>query len=204
MPGPGMKLFQAIEKELGRPEIIAEDLGFLTESVLQMLKESGFPGMKVLQFAFDPSGESVYLPHRYSENCVVYTGTHDNDTTRGWYRTLDKESRDFAKEYMGVSRLDDDTLTWDFMRLAMGSAAQLCVTPIQDILGIDGSGRINMPSTLGGNWTWQMEKGAFDKKIVHKLYRMTQLYGRLNEQIKKQPEPGMENLKCKEKKSRKE
>jgi len=199
MPGPGMKLFQAIEKELGRPEIIAEDLGFLTESVLQMLKESGFPGMKVLQFAFDPSGESVYLPHRYSENCVVYTGTHDNDTTRGWYRTLDKESRDFAKEYMGVSRLDDDTLTWDFMRLAMGSAAQLCVTPIQDILGIDGSGRINMPSTLGGNWTWQMEKGAFDKKIVHKLYRMTQLYGRLNEQIKKQPEPGMENLKCKEK-----
>ena len=164
-----------------------------------MLKESGFPGMKVLQFAFDPSGESVYLPHRYSENCVVYTGTHDNDTTRGWYRTLDKESRDFAKEYMGVSRLDDDTLTWDFMRLAMGSAAQLCVTPIQDILGIDGSGRINMPSTLGGNWTWQMEKGAFDKKIVHKLYRMTQLYGRLNEQIKKQPEPGMENLKCKEK-----
>lgn len=199
MPGPGMKLFQAIEKELGRPEIIAEDLGFLTESVLQMLKESGFPGMKVLQFAFDPSGESVYLPHRYSENCVVYTGTHDNDTTRGWYRTLDKESRDFAKEYMGVSRLDDDTLTWDFMRLAMGSAAQLCMTPIQDILGIDGSGRINMPSTLGGNWTWQMEKGAFDKKIVHKLYRMTQLYGRLNEQIKKQPEPGMENLKCKEK-----
>lgn len=199
MTGPGMKLFQAIEKELGRPEIIAEDLGFLTESVLQMLKESGFPGMKVLQFAFDPSGESVYLPHRYSENCVVYTGTHDNDTTRGWYRTLDKESRDFAKEYMGVSRLDDDTLTWDFMRLAMGSAAQLCVTPIQDILGIDGSGRINMPSTLGGNWTWQMEKGAFDKKIVHKLYRMTQLYGRLNEQIKKQPEPGMENLKCKEK-----
>ena len=204
MPGPGMKLFQAIEKELGRPEIIAEDLGFLTESVLQMLKESGFPGMKVLQFAFDPSGESVYLPHRYSENCVVYTGTHDNDTTRGWYRTLDKESRDFAKEYMGVSRLDDDTLTWDFMRLAMGSAAQLCMTPIQDILGIDGSGRINMPSTLGGNWTWQMEKGAFDKKIVHKLYRMTQLYGRLNEQIKKQPEPGMENLKCKEKKNRKE
>ena len=125
--------------------------------------DSENPGMKVLQFAFDPSGESVYLPHRYSENCVVYTGTHDNDTTRGWYRTLDKESRDFAKEYMGVSRLDDDTLTWDFMRLAMGSAAQLCVTPIQDILGIDGSGRINMPSTLGGNWTWQMEKGAFDK-----------------------------------------
>ena len=108
---------QAIEKELGRPEIIAEDLGFLTESVLQMLKESGFPGMKVLQFAFDPSGESVYLPHRYSENCVVYTGTHDNDTTRGWYRTLDKESRDFAKEYMGVSRLDDDTLTWDLCGL---------------------------------------------------------------------------------------
>ena len=197
--GPGMDIFRTVKETLGDVKIIAEDLGFLTDSVIRMVEESGYPGMKVLQFAFDPSGESVYLPHRYSENCVVYTGTHDNDTTRGWYRTLDKESRDFAKEYMGVSRLDDDTLTWDFMRLAMGSAAQLCVTPIQDILGIDGSGRINMPSTLGGNWTWQMEKGAFDKKIVHKLYRMTQLYGRLNEQIKKQPEPGMENLKCKEK-----
>ena len=197
--GPGIELFRAVEQALGKREIIAEDLGYMSDTVRKLVRDSGFPGMKVLQFAFDPSGESVYLPHRYSENCVVYTGTHDNDTTRGWYRTLDKESRDFAKEYMGVSRLDDDTLTWDFMRLAMGSAAQLCVTPIQDILGIDGSGRINMPSTLGGNWTWQMEKGAFDKKIVHKLYRMTQLYGRLNEQIKKQPEPGMENLKCKEK-----
>ena len=197
--GPGIDLFRKVEQALGWKQVIAEDLGYVTDSVRQLVHDSGFPGMKVLQFAFDPSGESVYLPHRYSENCVVYTGTHDNDTTRGWYRTLDKESRDFAKEYMGVSRLDDDTLTWDFMRLAMGSAAQLCVTPIQDILGIDGSGRINMPSTLGGNWTWQMEKGAFDKKIVHKLYRMTQLYGRLNEQIKKQPEPGMENLKCKEK-----
>ena len=197
--GPGIDLFRKVEQALGWKQVIAEDLGYVTDSVRQLVHDSGFPGMKVLQFAFDPSGESVYLPHRYSENCVVYTGTHDNDTTRGWYRTLDKESRDFAKEYMGVSRLDDDTLTWDFMRLAMGSAAQLCVTPIQDILGIDGSGRINMPSTLGGNWTWQMEKGAFDKKIVHKLYRMTQLYGRLNEQIKTQPEPGMENLKCKEK-----
>ena len=197
--GPGIDLFRKVEQALGWKQVIAEDLGYVTDSVRQLVHDSGFPGMKVLQFAFDPSGESVYLPHRYSENCVVYTGTHDNDTTRGWYRTLDKESRDFAKEYMGVSRLDDDTLTWDFMRLAMGSAAQLCMTPIQDILGIDGSGRINMPSTLGGNWTWQMEKGAFDKKIVHKLYRMTQLYGRLNEQIKKQPEPGMENLKCKEK-----
>ena len=200
--GPGIDLFRKIEQALGWKQVIAEDLGYMTDSVRHLVYESGFPGMKVLEFAFDSRDSgcaSDYLPHNYEKNCVVYTGTHDNDTTRGWYRTLDKESRDFAKEYMGVSRLDDDTLTWDFMRLAMGSAAQLCVTPIQDILGIDGSGRINMPSTLGGNWTWQMEKGAFDKKIVHKLYRMTQLYGRLNEQIKKQPEPGMENLKCKEK-----
>ena len=99
MPGPGMDLFHTIEERLGKLNIIAEDLGFLTESVLQMLSDSGFPGMKVVQFAFDPNGGSTYLPHNYPENSVVYTGTHDNDTTRGWYHSTDKATRDFAKEY---------------------------------------------------------------------------------------------------------
>ena len=179
MPGPGMDLFRTIEEKLGKLNIIAEDLGFLTESVLQMLSDSGFPGMKVIQFAFDPNGGSAYLPHNYPKNSVVYTGTHDNDTTRGWYHSTDKATRDFAKEYMNAQRLDEDDLAWDFIRLAMSSKANLCVTPMQDLLNLDGKARINVPSTLGGNWTWRMEKGQFDEETVKRLKRMTWLYERL-------------------------
>ena len=185
MPGPGMDLFHTIEERLGKLNIIAEDLGFLTESVLQMLSDSRFPGMKVVQFAFDPNGGSTYLPHNYPENSVVYTGTHDNDTTRGWYHSTDKATRDFAKEYMNAQRLDEDDLAWDFIRLAMSSKANLCVTPMQDLLNLDGKARINVPSTLGGNWTWRMEKGQFDEKAVERLKRMTWLYERLPEKENK-------------------
>ena len=181
MPGPGMDFFYTIEERLGKMNIIAEDLGFLTESVLQMLSASGFPGMKVVQFAFDPNGGSAYLPHNYPENSVVYTGTHDNDTTRGWYHSTDKATRDFAKEYINTQRLDADDLAWDFIRLAMSSIARLCITPMQDLLNLDGKARINVPSTLGGNWTWRMEKGKFDEKTVERLKRMTWLYERLPE-----------------------
>ena len=185
MPGPGMDLFHTIEERLGKLNIIAEDLGFLTESVLQMLSDSGFPGMKVVQFAFDPNGGSAYLPHNYPENSVVYTGTHDNDTTRGWYHSTDKATRDFAKEYMNAQRLDEDDLAWDFIRLAMSSKANLCVTPMQDLLNLDGKARINVPSTLGGNWTWRMEKGQFDEETVKRLKRMTWLYERLPREVEK-------------------
>ena len=181
MPGPGMDFFYTIEERLGKMNIIAEDLGFLTESVLQMLSASGFPGMKVVQFAFDPNGGSAYLPHNYPENSVVYTGTHDNDTTRGWYHSTDKATRDFAKEYINTQRLDADDLAWDFIRLAMSSIARLCITPMQDLLNLDGKARINVPSTLGGNWTWRMENGKFDEKTVERLKRMTWLYERLPE-----------------------
>lgn len=185
MPGPGMDLFRTIEEKLGKLNIIAEDLGFLTESVLQMLSDSGFPGMKVIQFAFDPNGGSAYLPHNYPENSVVYTGTHDNDTTRGWYHSTDKATRDFAKEYMNAQRLDEDDLAWDFIRLAMSSKANLCVTPMQDLLNLDGKARINVPSTLGGNWTWRIEKGQFDEETVKRLKRMTWLYERLPREVEK-------------------
>ena len=185
IPGPGMDFFNTIEEKLGKLNIIAEDLGFLTESVLQMLSDSGFPGMKVVQFAFDPNGGSAYLPHNYPENSVVYTGTHDNDTTRGWYHSTDKATRDFAKEYMNAQRLDEDDLAWDFIRLAMSSKANLCVTPMQDLLNLDGKARINVPSTLGGNWTWRMEKGQFDEETVKRLKRMTWLYERLPREVEK-------------------
>ena len=186
MPGPGMDFFYTIEERLGKLNIIAEDLGFLTESVLQMLSASGFPGMKVVQFAFDSNGGSAYLPHNYPENSVVYTGTHDNETTRGWYHSTDKATRDFAKEYINTQRLDEDDLAWDFIHLAMSSIARLCITPMQDLLNLDGEARINVPSTLGGNWTWRMEKGKFDEKTVERLKRMTWLYERLPEKDEKE------------------
>ena len=179
MPGPGMDLFRAIEEKLGRPEIIAEDLGFLTPSVLQLLKDSGFPGMKVLQFAFDARESSNYLPHTYPTNCVDYTGTHDNDTTRGWYHAVGKYARDFAKEYMCKPRMDEDTLAGDFICLAMGSVADLCVIPMQDYLGLGSEARINIPSTLGGNWVWRMKEGQFDEETAEEILRVTRLYGRI-------------------------
>ena len=179
MPGPGMDLFNAIEAKLGRPAIIAEDLGFLTPSVHKLLQDSGFPGMKVLQFAFDARESSNYLPHTYPANCVVYTGTHDNDTTRGWYHEVGRNAREFAKEYMCKPRLDEDSLAGDFIAMAMSSVADLCVIPMQDYLGLGSEARINIPSTLGGNWVWRMKKGQFNEETVKEVERVTRLYGRL-------------------------
>ena len=179
MPGPGIELFRTLEEKIGRKRIIAEDLGFLTPSVIQLLKESGYPGMKVLQFAFDSREDSNYLPHTYTRNCVVYTGTHDNDTTKGWYHTAAGSTRQFAKEYMYKPRLDEDTLAGDFIAMAMGSAADLCIVPMQDYLGLGSDARINTPSTLGGNWEWRMKPGEPDEGTVREMERMTKIYGRL-------------------------
>ena len=179
LPGPGLELFQAVEAKIGGKRIIAEDLGFLTPSVMQLLKDSGFPGMKVLQFAFDSREESNYLPHTYPRNCVVYTGTHDNDTTKGWYHTAGKSTRQFAKEYMYKPRLDEDTLAEDFIAMAMGSVADLCIVPMQDYLGLGSDARINTPSTLGGNWEWRMKPGTPDEETVQEMARMTRVYGRM-------------------------
>lgn len=178
-PGPGTELFRAVEEKLGRPEIIAEDLGYLTQSVIQMLEDCGFPGMKVLQFAFDAREASNYLPHTYTQNCVVYTGTHDNDTTKGWYRDVGRTARDFAKEYMCKPRLDADTLTYDFIAMAMSSVANLCVIPVPDYLGLGSEARINTPSTLGGNWVWRMKEGAITEEMVKDIARITKMYGRM-------------------------
>lgn len=179
MPGPGMDLFRKLEEKLGKKAIIAEDLGFLTEEVHRLLHESGFPGMKVIQFAFDSRESANYLPHTYTPNCVVYTGTHDNTTTRDWYHTASRECRKFAKEYMRKNALDEDSLAWDFAALAMSSVADLCIIPIQDYLNIDGQGRINHPSTLGGNWSWRLKKWQVTDEVLDEMYQMTKLYGRL-------------------------
>lgn len=176
--GPGMELFHAVKKELGDLPIIAEDLGFLTDSVRELLRASGYPGMKVLQFAFDSREESDYLPHNYERNCVVYTGTHDNDTLRGWYEALAPEDKEMALTYLNDRGTDEREIHWDYICLAMRSVADTCIIPMQDILGLGREGRINTPSTLGGNWVWRMKEGAFTPVLAGKMRKLTEVYGR--------------------------
>ena len=176
--GPGMDLFNTVKEKLGELDIIAEDLGFLTESVFQLLKDSGYPGMKVLQFAFDPSEDSDYLTYKYQRNCVVYTGTHDNDTTAGWFEKLSDGDKEVALRYMNSFYTPKEEQHWDLIALAMRSTADTCIIPVQDFLGLGSEARINMPSTLGNNWKWRMTKGAFSEELKEKIRRMTKLYGR--------------------------
>ena len=136
MPGPGMDLFLKMKETLGDLPIIAEDLGFLTDTVRQLLKDSGYPGMKVLEFAFVAGEDSDYLPHNYDKNCVVYTGTHDNDTLQGWYQTLSEEDKEMTKEYRNNPFTPDEEVHWDFISLAMRSVADTCIIPVQDYLGL--------------------------------------------------------------------
>ena len=178
MPGPGMDLFRTIEEKLGKLNIIAEDLGFLTESVLQMLSDSGFPGMKVIQFAFDSREDSDYLPHNYHPNCVVYTGTHDNDTLQGWYQALKEEDKEMALEYIGNRFTPEADIHWDYIRLAMRSVADTCIIPVQDYLGLGCEARINTPSTLGGNWIWRSDADSFTDNLAAKIKKITQLCAR--------------------------
>lgn len=178
-PGPGYALFAAMKKALGEREVIAEDLGFLTPSVLKLVKKSGYPGMKVLQFAFDSREESDYLPHNYDHNCVVYTGTHDNDTVLGWYQKLEKSDKALCDRYLNLADCKGKDIPWEFIRAAFASVADLAVIPMQDYLGLGEEARINIPSTLGGNWQWRMKKGSFTKELAKKMRSMTDLYGRL-------------------------
>ena len=140
--------------------------------------------MKVLQFAFDSREESDYLPHNYTKNCVVYTGTHDNDTTRGWYKTLKRADKKFCDEYLHLSRGDKKEVQWEFVRAAYASVADLAVIPMQDFLGLGAEARINTPSTLGDNWKWRMKPGAFTEELAEQMKAMAKLYGRLAKEKK--------------------
>lgn len=175
--GPGMDLFCALEKKLGKLPIIVEDLGYLTPSVRQLLKDSGFPGMKVIQFAFDSREDSDYLPHNYPKNCVVYTGTHDNDTCMGWMKTAPAESVQFAKEYLNLT--EEEGYNWGLMRAAWSSVADMAIVPLQDLLGLGAEARINTPSTLGNNWKWRATADQITDELAEKLYRKTAMYARL-------------------------
>lgn len=176
--GPGIALFEKMREVFGEVNIIAEDLGFLTPSVYKLLEDTGFPGMKVLQFAFSTNERSSYLPYFYGHNCIVYTGTHDNDTTRGWYETMDEDERQFTEDYMDNKTTPANEISWDFIRLASSSTADLSVIPLQDYLCVGKEGRINTPSTLGGNWTWRMKRGQFTPEIIYRCRNLNAVYGR--------------------------
>lgn len=175
-PGPGLPFIRALRREYGKGQIIAEDLGYLTPAVRKLLRASGYPGMKILQFAFDSREESDYLPHRYGRNCVVYTGTHDNDTVQGWMRSAPRADVRFACEYLHVT--DRRQAHWAFARAALSSVADLAVVPMQDYLGLGGEARVNTPSTLGGNWCWRMAQGAASAELAARIARMVKIYGR--------------------------
>ena len=176
--GPGYEFFQTLQRHFGKLDIIAEDLGLLTPSVKKLVQDTGFPGMKVLEFAFDDTEDSDYLIHKYTENCVVYTGTHDNDTLQGWYASLDPQLKKFAVNYLGNKWTPEKEIHWDYIRLALQSAAKLAIIPVQDYLGMGTEARINEPSTLGKNWRWRMKQEDLTKEIVEKCRKMARWYGR--------------------------
>lgn len=173
--GPGIKLFNAIKDDLGDIDIIAEDLGYLTEEVISFREETGFPGMKVLQFAFDTREESDYLPHNYEKNCIVYTGTHDNDTVDGWFENANIDDVKHAIKYFN---LKEEEHNWGFIRGAWSSVANVAIAQIQDFLGLGSKARMNIPSTLGGNWLWRLKKDELDYELAERIYQITKLYGR--------------------------
>lgn len=177
--GPGIDIFNKMRARFGTLDIIAEDLGYLTPSVLELVAESGFPGMKVLEFAFDDSQDSAYLPHKYQENCVVYTGTHDNNTLQGWYPAMNPSDRDFSVDYIGNAWTPRCEVHWDFIRLALASKARLAVIPVQDYLGLGEWARVNEPSTLGKNWRWRLSAADLEEGLLDRCRMMAKWYGRV-------------------------
>ena len=181
--GPGMDLFNTIKRELGDRGVIAEDLGLLTDGVRQLVKDSGFPNMKVIQFAFDAAdigGANDYLPHNYNNNCVVYTGTHDNEAIAGWFAGLDKANKDHVRTYL---RDFDTANKWMYKKmidLAMMSAANTCIIPVQDWLGLDNSSRMNTPGTVEVNWSWRLQPGQITEELCEEVRNVSKRYGRAN------------------------
>ena len=179
--GPGMNFVNALKNGLPQVKFIAEDLGFLTQEVLDLRDESGYPGMKVLEFAFDSREPSDYLPHTYTQNTVCYTGTHDNMTMRQWFETASPEAVAYAREYM---HLDDyEGLVWGTIRTAMSSVSDMCIIQLPDYLNLGGEARMNFPGTLSdANWTWRVSGHMVNDGLARAIYNLTALYGRLPEE----------------------
>jgi len=184
VPGPRAAVFEAIERALGKLPILAEDLGVITPEVIELRERFGFPGMKILQFAFDEEAlhasfgdytHNPFLPHNYAPGFVVYTGTHDNDTALGWFRSCSPEERQKAMDYLGC---DEQAFHWTLIRAAMASVADIAMVPLQDVLGLGSEARMNLPGTIGDNWTWRYEDGALTEELAAGLADMVKLYER--------------------------
>lgn len=174
---PGAQLFETLNQELGRLPILAEDLGIITPEVEALRDQFGFPGMKILHFAFGSGPNNPYLPHNCPRNCLVYTGTHDNDTTVGWFAALSSDERQTVEAYIGG--LSDDGIHWDLIRVALRTVANQVIIPVQDLLGLGSESRMNFPSTAGGNWMWRYGEGDLTDEIRDRLLHLTQIYNRV-------------------------
>lgn len=174
----GDELFTVITENLGKNlPIIAEDLGVITPDVVELRDKFGFPGMKVLQFAFNNWQDNDYLPHNYNVNSVVYTGTHDNETTVGWFKTLSDDDKSYVMKYIGVK--SDKEIHWGMIKLAISSSAVFSIIPMQDVLGLGSEARMNRPGVAYGNWSWRVRKEQITKKISERLYELSRLYSRI-------------------------
>ena len=174
--GPNASLFQALKASLGKLPFIAEDLGYITREVNDLRKSLDIPGMKILQFGFGNKGAHVYLPHRYGTDCVVYTGTHDNDTVVGWWNTsATDEEKLLAVSYLGIA---EDGVHWAFIRAALASVANLALVPAQDVLGLDSNARMNVPSETVGSWAWRLRAGALTKELAEKMAQLVEITDR--------------------------
>lgn len=180
VPGPGADLFDAImadlKEHLGTDDlpIIAEDLGVITSDVVELRDRYNLPGMKILQFGFS-GPDNPFLPHHYVNNCVAYSGTHDNDTTRGWFESAADHERDFARRYLSV---DGSVFAWDLIRTVWASAAAFAIAPMQDFLNLGTEARMNFPSKLGGNWEWRMSEADMSDELLNRLRELNYLYSR--------------------------
>lgn len=176
--GVGIDLFAQIKKELGEMPIIAEDLGYVTDTVKKLLEDTGYPGMKVLQFAFDSREAGCYMPYKYPTNSVVYTGTHDNDTIVGWYQNIREEDRKIAQAYLNNADAPKEKIPWDYICCALSCVADTCIIPVQDYLGLGSGARINTPSVASGNWKWRMKQDAFSGELCERIRFLAEIYGR--------------------------
>lgn len=173
---PGEELFEAVEKAIGKPAVIAEDLGFIDDGVRELIKKTGFPGMKILQFAFDSRDGGDYLPHNYTKNCVAYIGTHDNDTLAGWLASAPEKDVAYAAEYLRLNEAEG--YVDGFVKSALASVADTVILTMQDLLSLGTQARMNTPSTVSENWQWRALKSDFSADLAEKLNRLTKLYGR--------------------------
>lgn len=176
MPAPGRDLLQAVKDQLGDLPIIAEDLGVITPDVIELRDGFGFPGMKILQFAFDSEEENDFLPHTYQRNCIVYTGTHDNDTTLGWYVSSKEKDKQILRDYFNP---DERDISWSFIKLAWSSVADLAIIPLQDVLRLGSEARMNVPGTSSGNWKWRYQAENLKDEHALKLKKITKTFGRV-------------------------